>query len=245
MRRFSCFLLLLAPIAFAQGQPVHTITYKLSSGTGFVINNEGHVVTNKHVVKDCRSISILTLRGESQATLVAEDEERDLAVLKTTYIPQRYAPLRFNLDSLRVGDRVSILGFPGSQGANGYAQFRNTTIKSLHGPTGENFWIQLTSVTQHGNSGGPVLDESGHVIAVLSGVALAYLADKTGQATGSVVGKSDVAITLPALRDFLREHAISFYESDSSPVGIGEATLRDDAQHFIVPVRCVVNAKEK
>lgn len=239
MRRFLAVLCFLPALAFAQ--QAQRVSYKISSGTGFVINNEGHVVTNKHVVTQCKNISILTLRGEEQAELVAEDKQRDLAVLKTRYIPQRYASLRWNIDSLEVGSPVVVMGFPGKAGSKGTETFRTTRVKSLRGPQGEDRWIQLVSVAKQGNSGGPVLDASGNVIAVVTGIALTYRANKQGEPVGNVIGSSDVAITLPALRDFLTQHSIGFYESSSGAVGIGEATLRDDATHFIVPVRCILN----
>ena len=109
--------LLLAPtLAFAGPQMV---TYKLSSGTGFVVNNEGHVITNEHVVQHCQSISILTPKGQVAATLVAADAKRDLAVLKTGFISPYTAPLRWNIAELKVGDPVVVMGYPGQQGATG------------------------------------------------------------------------------------------------------------------------------
>lgn len=229
-------------LLLALALPLHaqqTTYYRVSSGTGFVINNEGHVVTNAHVVTDCRAISILTPRGEEQARLVATDTAHDLAVLKTAYISPYTAPLRWNIAELRVGDEVVVMGYPGQAGASGQHVFKKTRLTSLKGPAGEENFVQLSSVAAQGNSGGPVLDGTGHVIAVISGTALTYHADSRGQPVGEAIGRADVAITLAALQDFLREHRVHFYESVSGRVAYGDGILRDNARNFIVPVRCI------
>lgn len=222
--------------AFAQ----QTVTYKLSAGTGFVINNDGHVVTNDHVVRGCKSISVLTPEGEMPATLVANDATQDLAVLKTSYISQINAPLRWNINELRVGDPVVVMGFPGQQGSEGHSKYQKTSITALKGPSGEDRWLQLQSVAAKGNSGGPVLDGAGNVIAVISGMAMTYRVDaSTGNLSQQPIGKSDIAITLDALRDFLRQHGIGFYESASGLVMHGDSYLQENASHFVLPVRCI------
>jgi len=240
MRHLLLLTLLAAP-AFAQ----QTIIYKISSGTGFVVNNDGHVVTNEHVVRGCQSISILTPKGEEQASLVATAPEHDLALLKTAYISPTTAPLRWNISDLRVGDGVVVMGYPGQEGSTGHSQYKKTNVTSLKGPTGEDQWIQLASVAAKGNSGGPVLDGSGNVIAVISGMAMTYRVDASGKPIGDAVGKSDVAITLAALQDFLRAHAVNFYESTSGSIAYGDGVLRDNARNFIVPVRCIQDVERR
>jgi S1-C subfamily serine protease len=236
MRHALIVCLLLPALANAQ----QTINYKISSGTGFVINNDGHVVTNNHVVRGCKSISVLTPKGEEAATLIANDSTRDLAVLKTSYISQVSAPLRWNINELKVGDSVVVMGFPGQEGAEGHSKYQKTAITALKGPTGEDGVLQLKSVAAKGNSGGPVLDGAGNVIAVISGMALTYRVDaSTGNLSHQPIGKSDIAITLDALRDFLRQHGIGFYESASGLVMHGDSYLQENAAHFILPVRCV------
>lgn len=230
-------LLLASASAHAQTQRI--ITYKLSTGTGFVINREGHIVTNAHVLKECRSISILTPRGEESASELASDEDLDLAVLKTGYNPPAIAPMRWNIDELKVGDEVTVMGFPGQRGVNGQALTKKTRLVNLKGPSGEDRWLQLRSIAAQGNSGGPVLDSSGNVIAVITGMAQIYRQDKTGNPVGRMLRQTDYAITLPALRDFLQTHRINTYESVSGAIGYNYTRAHGTARDFIVPVRCV------
>jgi serine protease Do len=238
MRVTLLALLLFALPATAQ-QTTTYYQYKISSGTGFVINGDGHVVTNEHVVRGCKSISILTPNGEESASLVAADPKNDLALLKTPYLSKKVAPLRWNIRDLNVGSPVIVMGFPGEQGASGHEQYKKTHVVSLTGPSGEAQWIQLASVASKGNSGGPVLDTSGNVIAVISGMALTYQVDSAGKLSNQAVGRSDVAITLPALRSFLQTHGVSFQESASGLVTYSDSSIHTDAAQFIIPVRCI------
>jgi S1-C subfamily serine protease len=228
-------LTLLAVPAFAQ----QATYYKLSTGTGFVINNDGHVVTNEHVVQGCQSISILTAAGEKSATLVAADADTDLAVVKTAFIPKNFAPLRLNIDRLAVGDDVVVMGYPGTQGANGQATYKRSRVTGLLGPNGQEGWIQLTRAAEHGNSGGPVLDTSGNVIGVVRGMALTYRAGANGQPEGQPVSGFDIAITLPILQNFLRRHSIGFYQTYTGGLQDSDNRIAEDGREFIVSIRCV------
>lgn len=235
-------LLALSLAALLAALPAHAqqkVLYQISAGTGFVVNNDGHVVTNDHVVRGCQSISIGTPAGEVPATLIANDRARDLAVLKTGYVSQVYAPMRWNISELNVGEAVIVMGFPGYGEGNTEAKYRKSSVIALTGPSGEQGLLQIKSVAKKGNSGGPVLDAAGNVIAVVSGMAMTYQVDaSTGSISQYPIGTSDVAITLPALRDFLQQHGVGFYESASNLM-YGDGYLREQAAHFIVPVRCV------
>lgn len=215
------------------------VYYKISAGTGFFINKEGHLVTNAHVVRNCESINVLTKSGERPATLVNSDTEHDLAVLRVMDMGDAsVAPMRWNIRDLKVGDSVNMIGFPGQDGAKGKYSYKKTKVTSLEGPTGEPLFIQLSSVAQHGNSGGPVLDNTGNVIAVISGMAQTYRVSANGKPEDKPLSQTDVAITLTNLQDFLRRNSIPFYESLSSG-GYGERAIEENALRFTVPVRCI------
>ncbi len=233
---FLPLLLLLPSLAFAQSTPV---VVKLSSGTGFVINNEGNIITNAHVVRGCQGISVLTPKGQMMASLVVADAAQDLAVLKVPYIPEQYASLRWDISSLRVGDEVTLMGYPGTQGAVGHGLFKKTRLRALGGPSGEAHFLQLNPVADHGNSGGPVLDSAGHVIAVITGIVSEYRKDGNGKPLDTPTDTYDIAITLAALRDFLNQHGISFYQSASSLTLESDDRLLEEGKHFILPVRCL------
>lgn len=215
------------------------VLLELSSGTGFFINKQGHIITNAHVVNACKSIVIHTAEGDLPAQLTVTDATRDLAVLRTAGEPRDIAPLRWNIDDLSLGDEVVLLGYPGQQGAAGRATFVKSRVSGLIGPTGETGVIQLESVAKQGNSGGPVLDSNGHVIAVISGKAQTFQTDPKGAPIGSPIRQADIAITLASLREFLQKNMIPFYQAASSGDGYGDRILEANAARFIVPIRCI------
>ena len=237
-RTFPATLLCLALLS----TPAHAETtyLRISAGTGFVINPNGNVVTNAHVVRGCQSIAMHTEHGDLPATLVASDTDHDLAVLNVPGLSATpMAPMRWNISDLKIGDAVTMIGFPGQEGVDGHYTVKKTTVKSLEGPTGEPLWIQLESVAQHGNSGGPVLDSGGNVIGVISAMTQTYRVAQDGHAEPELVSSSDVAITLSTLQDFLRRNSVGFYESSSGLVAYSDNAIEDQALKFIVPVRCV------
>jgi len=228
-------LALCSATALAQPQ-----TYlKVSAGTGFFVNRDGHVVTNAHVLRGCESISVQTRSGARAATLIASDTAHDLAVLKVSDTGgTAVAPLRENIAALMVGDPVTVIGFPGQAGVEGTATIKTSHVLSLEGPERNPLWIQLASVAAQGNSGGPVLDSTGNVVAVISGLAQTYRVRPDGALEAQPVGQSDVAITLAALQEFLRANAIPYYQSISGGAADEQAVAQQAAQ-FIVPIRCV------
>ncbi len=231
---FSLLLMMGASPAIAQQRWV-----QYASGTGFYINKEGDFITNRHVVRGCESIAVRTPAGDRPATLVASDEKRDLAILRTQQTPDTVAPLRWNISDLRLGDTIYMYGFPGEVGAAGTATFVRTNLSAIHGPGGQAEWLQLQTPTQQGNSGGPVLDSSGNVIAVIFGRAEIYETGRNDNMPPKLIGKSGVAITLAELQGFLQQHMASYYQSSSGLVAYAEPVIAENAAKFTFPVLCV------
>ena len=79
MKQFLVFVLLFVTLpAFAQ----QAYLLQLSSGTGFFVNKQGHIITNAHVVRACQSVLVRVEERDRAARIVARDEQRDLAVLQ-------------------------------------------------------------------------------------------------------------------------------------------------------------------
>ena len=151
-------------------------TPQQSQGSGFIFDNEGHIVTNNHVVDDAIEITIVFHNGFwADATVVATDPQADLAVLKVTPpegFDWRPLPLA-NPEDIRVGHMVIAIGNP-----FGLAGTMTRGIVSAVGrgmPVGdalENVRYTLPDVIQTdaainpGNSGGPLLDLNGRVVGV-------------------------------------------------------------------------------
>lgn len=213
---------------------------QVSAGTGFVINRDGHLVTNNHVVRQCQRITIMTPAGERPASIVANDAGNDLAVLKLSDLGgANITPLRWNISDLKIGDSVTMIGFPGQAGIEGRSSTKKTTVTALQGPEGQPRFIQLASVAEHGNSGGPILDSAGNVIAVITGISQTYWVDKSNPSSDpKLVHQSDVALTLATVQDFLQRNQIPYYQSLSSGA-YSDASIQNNALTFILPIRCI------
>lgn len=134
-------------------------------GSGFVIDGDGYIVTNNHVVKDATKVRVrMSDEREFNATVVGSDEQTDLALLK---IEAKDLP-RLALgdsDAMRVGDDVVAVGNPfglGGTVTRGIISAKGRDIQA--GPYVD--FIQTDAAINHGNSGGPLFNLDGEVIGV-------------------------------------------------------------------------------
>lgn len=134
-------------------------------GSGFVISEDGFIVTNNHVIEQADSITIEFFSGqELDAVVVGTDRNTDLALLKV----ESEAPLPFVMfgdsDVARVGDWVMAVGNPLGQGFSVSAGIVSARNRALSG-TYDDF-IQTDAAINKGNSGGPLFNMDGDVIGV-------------------------------------------------------------------------------
>jgi putative serine protease PepD len=143
-----------------------------ATGSGFVIDEEGRIVTNQHVVDGAESVEVEFSDGtEVSADVVGTDPSTDIAVLDVDRPSSELTPLQFApTGSLEVGSPVIVLGSPfGLEGTltTGVISAVGREIQSPNGFTIENA-VQTDAAMNHGNSGGPVLDTNGRVVGVAS-----------------------------------------------------------------------------
>jgi hypothetical protein len=149
----------------------------ISVGSGVVIGAHGEVLTNAHVVKDCTKI---TVRGSS-ASIIARDEKNDLAAVRSD-LPSSPVAIFRDGRPVRAGDAVVALGYPLFGLLTDTASLSAGHVSALAGIGGDTRFLQIDAAVQPGNSGGPLLDASGHLV-------------------GIVTGKLDVMRLAPVLRD--------------------------------------------
>jgi len=166
-------------------------------GTGFVIDAEGHLVTNYHVVEGVSELEVdfqsgYKVRGE----VVATDLDSDLAVLKVEAPVDQLHPLVFgDSDQVKVGQTVIAIGNPfGLNGTMtvGIVSSMGRTLESLRqSPSGAYFTaggiIQTDAAINPGNSGGPLLNLQGEVIGVNRAIQTTSFTT-TGEPTNSGIG---------------------------------------------------------
>ena len=181
-------------------------------GSGFVYDNEGHIVTNFHVVEGANSIEVdfssgYKVRGE----LVGNDLDSDLAVIKVDAPADQLTPLPLGSGTdLRVGQTVVAIGNPfGLSGTMtiGIVSAKDRTLDSLReAPTGGYFTsgavIQTDAAINPGNSGGPLLNLAGEVVGINRAIrteSTTTQGDPTNSGIGFAVNVDIVKRVVPAL----------------------------------------------
>ena len=142
---------------------VVTIKTDLSQGTGFIIDPEGYVITNYHVMQNAKSAAVYTYEGGTHSVrLIGKNEEMDIALLK---IEGNFEELQLdNSDDIQVGEKVIAIGNPlGLQ-----FSVSEGIVSAIHrpGPNNINAYIQTDAALNPGNSGGPLINKQGKVIGI-------------------------------------------------------------------------------
>ncbi len=142
---------------------VVTIRTDVSQGTGFIIDQEGYIVTNYHVMENAKSAGIFTYDDETYSVkLVGHDSNFDIALLK---IEGNFKKLNLDdSDDIQIGEKVIAIGNPlGLQ-----FSVSEGIISAIHreGISGINSYIQTDAALNPGNSGGPLINTKGKVIGI-------------------------------------------------------------------------------
>jgi len=151
----------------------------LSSGSGFVIDSKGHIVTNAHVIEQADYLEVSFFDGEVvEARVVGQDPYSDLAVIQVDVPGERLLPLELgDSDTLRVGQRVIAIGNPfGLEGTmtvgiiSALGRSLPSRLLESEGYFSNPEIIQTDAAINPGNSGGPLLDIHGRVIGVSTAI---------------------------------------------------------------------------
>jgi S1-C subfamily serine protease len=146
-----------------------------AQGSGFVIDSDGHIVTNEHVVDHADSVSVRFWNGNTyDASVVGTDPSTDLAVIKVDAPSSVLHPISLgNSSNVQVGDPVVAIGSPfglEETVTSGIVSALHRQIQALNKFT-INDAIQTDAAINHGNSGGPLFNAAGQVIGVNSQIA--------------------------------------------------------------------------
>jgi putative serine protease PepD len=162
-----------------------------ATGTGFVVDGKGNIVTAAHVVNGASSITVTFQDGTTRkATLLGKDNATDVAVLKVDPSGLTLHPLALGSSaSLDVGDSVAAIGDPFTYDrsiSTGIVSGLDRTISAPNGFTVAHA-IQTDAALNPGNSGGPVLDSSGKVIGIVDQIATNGSSNATSSGVGFAV----------------------------------------------------------
>ena len=202
---------------------------EVGSGTGFAITKLGHLVTNHHVIDGCQEIKVRSDGEVLMAKILAFDPINDLAVLRAEFEPKK--SLSISKENPRLLEDIYVAGFPFGDNVSTSIKVTKGIVSSLTG-LGNNFSnIQIDAALQPGNSGGPIVNENGIVVAVAVAKldALAVL-----EKSGALPENTNFGIKSNVLMSFLESNRINPSDqslSSLSNVDLGE--LLTDATYFL------------
>ena len=166
-------------------------------GTGIVLNDRGLILTNDHVVKGARSITIDASGSSNRtrgATLVGEEANKDLALIRVNPAGLGLKPLTLaSSSSVQVGDTVYAIGTPYGLEETFTKGIVSALDREISAPDGAKIAgaIQTDAALNPGNSGGPLLNEKGEVIGVNS-----QIASDAASVNGSQPGSTGVGFAI-------------------------------------------------
>jgi S1-C subfamily serine protease len=170
------------------------------TGSGFVWDDQGHIVTNFHVIAQGSLFQVaLSDQSEWEGTVVGKAPEKDLAVLKISAPKERLVPLPVGKSSeLLVGQRVLAVGNPFGLDHSLTVGVVSALGRQLSSPTGRTIRdvIQTDAAINPGNSGGPLLDSGGRLIGVNTAI---YSPSGTSAGIGFAIPVDTVARLIPQL----------------------------------------------
>ena len=154
---------------YPRGAPQGTVSS--STGTGFAVSADGYIITAYHVVDGADSIQVVFDEGDwIEAKLVKKSIANDIALLKidqTLDSHLSFAPY----GTLQQGDHVYTVGYPVTGILGKDSKYTDGTVSSLSGIEGEDSLLQITVAVQPGNSGGPLLNDKGELVGMITSTA--------------------------------------------------------------------------
>ena len=135
-----------------------------SSGTGFFVSRDGHILTNQHVIDGCQEVQIHTNGNRYMVSVIAADRVNDLALLKSELIPSAIFPI--NRETPILLQDIYVAGYPFGDDISTSVKVTAGIVSSLSGIGDNDSNIQIDAALQPGNSGGPIIDRFGNAIGV-------------------------------------------------------------------------------
>ena len=203
----------------------------VSSGSGFFVSTEGHLVTNAHVVAGCTSVRS---SPGGQISRLAIDEASDLAIYVASEKSSFAARLRGGKGP-RVGEPVVAVGFPLKGLLSSDAIITTGIISALAGVKNDRRKIQITAPVQPGNSGGPLLGENGSVVGVVVGKLDAL---KMAEVIGDIPQNVNFAVSLGTLQSFLNANGVPYVLDDGTATKTS-ADIAAEASGYTVLLECL------
>lgn len=209
-----------------------------SSGSGFAVTNDGWILTNAHVVKGCQRVEVGNMGvGED----IRIDTNNDLALLK---LPNgiKTKMLYLRRDVIRLGEDIIALGFPLDGLLSDSIKMTTGNVSALSGVENDTRYLQISTPIQPGNSGGPVIDRNGHVIAITTAGLSKNFADESGFIAQNV----NFAVRATVAEMFMQAQGVKIsYAEDDKNVAPHPSTadIAESASPSVYKILCFEEGK--
>ena len=191
------------PEVVATNQPDDT--YKVASGTGFYVSSLGHIITNHHVIDGCKDMKVHSKGKVLETVKIADDARNDLALLKIEETPAHVFAL--SQESPFPLQDIIVAGYPFGERVSSTLKFTQGIVSSVAGLSNDYSQIQIDAALQPGNSGGPIMDEFGNIIAV----AVAKLSlEKILKDYGVVPENTNFGVKASAVKNLMEGNGVPF-----------------------------------
>jgi hypothetical protein len=216
-------------ILFHKLQP--GLTYKVISGSGFYVNNN-FIITNAHIIKNCKNIAIRGAVLPQLVSLIVKDERKDLALLYSQDSPKKIPYFCENYKKINYNDKLFIAGYPKDASKTGIMVIRDAVVKNIiynHDFTR----IDFTNVVEPGNSGGPIIDKNSNIIGIVTSQVTYELKDEFLSETK----KMGQGVGLDGIIEFLSQNKISYFLKSTYDIFVtyNVKELKD----YLVNIYCV------
>lgn len=206
---------------------------KHSTGTAFVVSNNGHALTNHHVINGCAEVKIAGREGI--AKVITSDGVNDLTLLQLPGKVDVIANLNADPNKLRQGEEIIVFGYPLNSLLSSGGNLTPGIISALSGLDNNTNQIQITAPIQGGSSGSPVMDKKGNVVGVVS----ARLDMKAVRLTGNLPQNVNFAVNGQTVKAFLDANQVPYktggglFSREKS-----NADIAEEARKWTVLVEC-------
>jgi S1-C subfamily serine protease len=208
---------------------------RASSGSGFFVSPEGHLLTNHHVIDACSRVQVTTSEGRKHpANVAAIDSKNDLALLRVD--AQATAFVSFRPTPIRAGESVIAMGYPLRGLLASEANVSTGTVSALAGLHNDVSKMQIQAPVQPGNSGGPLFDMTGAVV----GVVLEKLdALAVAKATGDVPQNVNFGVKIEIVRLLLQTAGVEPRNSPAAAPVLSAPAVAQRGRPMTALVECV------
>lgn len=202
---------------------------KTGSGSGWVLDKTGHIVTNYHVVAGSDIVTVTFDEGEAvPAEVIGINPQNDIAVLKVNVDAKRLFPVTIgDSKSLRVGQKIFAIGNPFGLERTmtvGIVSSLDRSLKSKSGQQMRNI-VQIDAALNQGNSGGPLLDSQGDLVGMNTAIAT-LTGENTG--VGFAVPAKTILRVVPQLIEYGRFRnawlGVDYFWKSEQGIGIAKVT---------------------